>query len=94
MWGAALASGSRETPVQLLAYRNAAPMKVQDMGSGKDDIDEKWANAEAALAAAQAMPSGPEKIEALERAGRMRFAAAEKRIAALGAENTRSRRTE
>lgn len=35
--------------------------------------NQDWAEAQAALAAAQAMPGGPERIEALKRAGRMRF---------------------
>jgi len=40
-----------------------------------------WNEAEAALAAAQQMPGGPERIAALKKAGQLRFAADERRRA-------------
>jgi hypothetical protein len=46
-------------------------------------LDDEWQRAQAALAAAQAMPGGPAKIEALKRAGKLRFEAAEKIVSAL-----------
>jgi hypothetical protein len=46
-------------------------------------MDDEWQKAQAALAAAQAMPGGPARIEALKRAGRLRFEAAEKIVSAL-----------
>jgi hypothetical protein len=45
------------------------------------EIDELWAKANAALAEARAMPRGPERIEALKKAGLLRNEAAEKEIA-------------
>jgi hypothetical protein len=43
--------------------------------------DDDWAAAEAALAAAQRMPGGPERIAALKEAGLLRFKADERRKA-------------
>ena len=40
-----------------------------------------WAEAEAALAAAQQMPEGPERVAALKKAGQLRFEADERRRA-------------
>jgi hypothetical protein len=40
-----------------------------------------WAEAEAALAAAQQMPGGPERVAALKKAGQLRFRADERRRA-------------
>jgi hypothetical protein len=40
-----------------------------------------WDEAEAALAAAQRMPGGPERIAALRKAGQLRFTADERRRA-------------
>jgi hypothetical protein len=40
-----------------------------------------WNEAEAALAAAQQMPQGPERIDALKKAGQLRFEADEHRNA-------------
>jgi hypothetical protein len=37
-----------------------------------------WAEAEAALAAAQQMPEGPERVAALKKAGQLRFEADER----------------
>jgi len=48
--------------------------------------NEDWAEAQAALAAAQAMPGGPERIEALKRAGRMRFQATQGQRDTMSAE--------
>jgi hypothetical protein len=50
------------------------------MGMEKQDQDQDWDNAQAALAMAQAMPGGPARIEALKRAGKLRFEAAEKLV--------------
>jgi hypothetical protein len=46
-------------------------------------LDDDWQNAQAALAEAQAMPGGPARIVALKKAGKLRFAAAEKMLSAL-----------
>jgi hypothetical protein len=54
------------------------------MGIEKQDYDQDWENAQAALAAAQAMPGGPARIEALKKAGKLRFKAATKLISAFG----------
>jgi hypothetical protein len=43
--------------------------------------DEDWAAAEAALAAAQQMSGGPERVAALKQAGQLRFRADERRRA-------------
>jgi hypothetical protein len=43
--------------------------------------DYGWNEAEAALAAAQQMPEGPERIAALKKAGQLRFEADERRNA-------------
>jgi hypothetical protein len=43
--------------------------------------DYGWNEAEAALAAAQQMPQGPERIAALKKAGQLRFEADERRKA-------------
>ena len=40
-----------------------------------------WDEAEAALAAAQQMPGGPERVAALKKAGQLRFEADERRRA-------------
>jgi hypothetical protein len=40
-----------------------------------------WDEAEAALAAAQQMPGGPERVAALKKAGQLRFRADERRRA-------------
>jgi hypothetical protein len=40
-----------------------------------------WNEAEAALAAAQQMPEGPERVAALKKAGQLRFRADERRRA-------------
>jgi hypothetical protein len=45
--------------------------------------DDEWQKAQAALAAAQAMPGGPARIEALKQAGRLRFEAAAKLVSSL-----------
>jgi len=50
------------------------------MGIEKQDQDQAWDDAQAALATAQAMPGGPARIEALKRAGQLRFEAAEKLV--------------
>jgi len=42
-------------------------------------VEEEWRAAEAALAAAQKMPGGPERIEALRRAGQLRYEADKRR---------------
>lgn len=44
------------------------------------NLDQDWENAQAALVAAQAMPGGSARIEALKRAGRLRFEAAAKLV--------------
>jgi hypothetical protein len=46
-----------------------------------DPEDNRWAAAEAALAAAQQMPGGPERVAALKKAGQLRFRADERRRA-------------
>jgi hypothetical protein len=43
--------------------------------------DDGWNEAEAALAAAQQMPQGPDRIDALKKAGQLRFEADERRNA-------------
>jgi hypothetical protein len=45
--------------------------KMKTSESGPEDVD--WASAEAALAAAQQMRGGPERIAALKKAGLLRF---------------------
>jgi hypothetical protein len=40
-----------------------------------DDNDSDWKAAEAALEKARSLPGGPERIDALRRAGKLRFAA-------------------
>ena len=40
--------------------------------------EDDWNAAQAALSAAQRMPGGPERIEALKRAGQLRFDALER----------------
>jgi hypothetical protein len=52
-------------------------MKIKEPEPEDDD----WAGAEAALAAAQQMPVGPERIAALKEAGLLRFKADERRRA-------------
>ena len=51
------------------------------MKKGIEDqsIEEEWEAAEAALAAAQKMPGGPDRIEALKRAGQLRSEADRRR---------------
>ena len=49
--------------------------------TGSEDL--QWETAQAALAAAQAMPAGADRIAALKTAGKMRFAALEKKICEL-----------
>jgi hypothetical protein len=44
------------------------------------EVDD-WDEAEAALAAAQQMPGGPERVAALKKAGQLRFTADERRRA-------------
>jgi hypothetical protein len=39
------------------------------------ELEEQWRAAEAALSAAQKLPGGSERIEALRRAGQLRFEA-------------------
>ena len=46
-----------------------------------DPYDNRWAAADAALAAAQQMPGGPERVAALKKAGQLRFRADERRRA-------------
>jgi hypothetical protein len=43
------------------------------------ELDEQWRAAEAALSAAQKLPGGSERIEALRRAGQLRFEADKRR---------------
>jgi hypothetical protein len=45
----------------------------------EQSIEEKWRAAEAALADAQKMPGGPKRIEALKRAGQLRYEADKRR---------------
>ena len=47
----------------------------------EQSIDEEWQIAEAALAAARKIPGGPERIEALKRAGQLRHDADKRRRA-------------
>jgi hypothetical protein len=42
-------------------------------------VEEEWEAAEAALTAAQKMPGGPDRIEALKRAGQRRYEADRRR---------------
>jgi len=51
--------------------------KMKTNESDPEDVD--WASAEAALAAPQQMPGGPERIAALKKAALLRFKAAERR---------------
>jgi hypothetical protein len=44
------------------------------------DNDDDWKAAEAALEKARSLPGGPERIEALKEAGKLRFAADQKRL--------------
>jgi hypothetical protein len=49
-------------------------MKVTVMPSIADEsVDQAWAEAEKALEAARSLPGGSERIEALKRAGKLRF---------------------
>jgi hypothetical protein len=50
------------------------------------EVQEQWQAADAALSAAQKLPGGPERIEALRKAGRLRFEA-DKRRRALEIQN-------
>jgi hypothetical protein len=43
------------------------------------DDDDDWRFAEAALEKARSLPGGPERIEALKQAGKLRFAADKRR---------------
>jgi hypothetical protein len=45
----------------------------------EQSIEDQWRAAEAALADAQKMPGGPERIEALKRAGQLRYEADKRR---------------
>lgn len=49
------------------------------MGKLSKRTDDDWRAAEAALAEARSLPGGPERIEALKNAGKLRFAADSKR---------------
>lgn len=50
------------------------------MDRNKADLEEQsWIDAQAILASAQGMPAGAERIEALRRAGKLRFKADEVR---------------
>lgn len=55
------------------------------MKSEKQKLGQDWENAQAALASALAMPGGPARIEALKRAGRLRFNAASELVSSLAA---------
>jgi hypothetical protein len=44
-----------------------------------DDCEEEWQAAEVALKTAQKMPCGQERIEALKRAGQLRYEAGQRR---------------
>lgn len=60
-----------------------------------EQYENDWQAAEEALAAAQGIPIGPERIAALRRAGQMRFVAYERKRAILDlmdGENERLRR--
>ena len=50
------------------------------MKSRKPRPDKNWRAAEAALAAAQQMPAGPERFAALKEAGQLRLKADERRL--------------
>ena len=45
----------------------------------EQSIEEEWRAAEAALADAQKMPGGPERVAALRRAGQLRYEADKRR---------------
>jgi hypothetical protein len=45
----------------------------------EQSVEEEWRAAEAALANAQKMPGGPERIEALKKAGQLRYEADKRR---------------
>ena len=51
-------------------------MDIQNDGQR---VEKEWRCAEAALSAAREMPAGPERIEALKRAGRLRYNADQRR---------------
>ena len=51
------------------------------IGIEDHSVEEEWKAAEAALAAAQKMPGGPERFEALKRAGQLRYEADKRRRA-------------
>jgi hypothetical protein len=53
------------------------PMIISEL---EPEVD-GWDEAEAALAAAQQMPGGPERVAALKKAGQLRFRADERRRA-------------
>jgi hypothetical protein len=45
----------------------------------EQSVEEEWRAAEAALNDAQKLPGGPERIEALKRAGQLRYEADQRR---------------
>ena len=45
----------------------------------EQSVEDEWRAAEAALANAQRLPGGPERIEALKRAGQLRYDADKRR---------------
>jgi hypothetical protein len=53
----------------------------------KQNHDQDWENAQAALATAQAMPGGPARIDALKMAGKLRFEAAAKLVSTAAKKN-------
>lgn len=52
------------------------------------EVEEAWQNAEAALKSAREIPGGPERIEALKQAGRLRLQADNLRHAAWSSANS------
>jgi hypothetical protein len=59
--------------------RNEKPIDGNPTNAA-EQVDD-WAEAEAALAAAQRMPEGPKRIVALKKAGQLRFRADQRRRA-------------
>jgi hypothetical protein len=80
-WSSAARHAAGETTTKMLAQAAGdcveAPVMIDELESKVDG----WAEAEAALAAAQQMPEGTERIDALKKAGLLRLKVDERRTA-------------
>jgi hypothetical protein len=85
--GASYAAHGSKTAILARYWRTNAAASCEDLVRQPMIISETepevdgWDQAEAALAAAQQMPGGPERIAALRKAGQLRFRADERRRA-------------